>query len=345
MRLPNGYGCIYKIGGKRRKPFAVRVTTGWADDGKQLVKCLGTFRTRTEALAFLKEYNEHPYDVDSRHITFSELYSKWVNWKYKDKPVPNSYISAYKWAATLHDMFFLDIRPDDLQNAVDNCKKGYSTKKNIKILCNQLYKYAMRIEITSTNYSQFIILPTATLSRVHKPFTQSEIKTLWKHIEDAGVRYALVYIYTGLRPSELLHIKRENVFLDKKYMLGGMKTAAGKNRIIPIANKIMPFITDMYNDGGEYLAMSKKDNNPLFTYDRLRSHFWERSPILSKMAHLPHDGRHTCATLLSDADINKKIIQLILGHASKDITDRVYTHKTIEQLIDAINKICINAND
>lgn len=197
----------------------------------------------------------------------------------------------------------------------------------------------MRIEITTTNYAQFIILPTATQSRAHKPFTRAEIKTLWEHTDDAGVRYALIYIYTGLRPSELLRIKRENVFIDKQYMLGGMKTAAGKNRIIPIARKIMPFIADMYSDGGEYIAMSKKDTKPLFTYDRLRAQIWERSPILSKMAHLPHDGRHTCATLLSDADINKKTIQLILGHASKDITDRVYTHKTISQLIDAINKI------
>ena len=339
MRLPNGYGSIYKIGGKRRKPFAVRITTGWADNGKQIIKYLGTFRTRAEALAFLKEYNDNPYDAYARHLTFADIYKKWAAWKYKDDDISNSYISAYKWAAALHDKPFLDLRPDDLQAAVDQCGKGYSTKKNIKILCNQLYKYAMRIEITNTNYSQFIILPAATLSRVHKPFTQPEIKTLREHTGDIGVRYALIYIYTGLRPSELLRIKRENVFIDKQYMLGGMKTAAGKNRIIPIARKIMPFIADMYRDGGEYLALSQKDKKPLFTYDRLRSHVWERSPILSKMDHLPHDGRHTCATLLSDADINKKTIQLILGHASKDITDKVYTHETIEQLIEAINKI------
>lgn len=339
MRLPNKYGSIFKMGGKRRKPFAVRVTTGYTDEGKQIIKYLGSFKTRAEALAFLKEYNDNPYDADARYITFADIYKKWAAWKYKDDDISNSYISAYKWAAALHDKPFLDLRPDDLQAAVDQCEKGYSTKKNIKILCNQLYKYAMRIEITTTNYAQFIILPTATQSRAHKPFTRAEIKTLWQHTDDAGVRYALIYIYTGLRPSELLRIKRENVFIDKQYMLGGMKTAAGKNRVIPIANKIATFITDMYNFGGEYLAMSKKDKKPLFTYDRLRAQIWERSPILSKMAHLPHDGRHTCATLLSDADINKKTIQLILGHASKDITDRVYTHKTISQLIDAINKI------
>lgn len=339
MRLPNKYGSIFKMGGKRRKPYAVRMTAGWDDDGKQIIKYLGSFKTRAEALSFLKEYNDSPYDADARYLTFADIYKKWAAWKYKDDDISNSYVSAYKWASTLHDKPFLDLRPDDLQAAVDQCEKGYSTKKNIKILCNQLYKYAMRIELTTTNYAQLIILPTATQSRAHKPFTRAEIKTLWQHTDDAGARYALIYIYTGLRPSELLRIKRENVFIDKQYMLGGMKTAAGKNRIVPIANKIAPFITNMYNDGGEYLAMSQKDNKALFTYDRLRSQVWERSPILSKMDHLPHDARHTCATLLSDADINKKIIQLILGHASKDITDRVYTHKTAAQLIEAVNMI------
>ncbi len=54
---------------------------------------------------------------------------------------------------------------------------------------------------------------------------------------------------------------------------------------------------------------------------------------------LPHDGRHTCATLMDDADIPLKIRQQILGHTSKDIINRVYTHKTIQQLIDAINRL------
>ncbi|WP_347567754.1 tyrosine-type recombinase/integrase [Acidaminococcus fermentans] len=57
------------------------------------------------------------------------------------------------------------------------------------------------------------------------------------------------------------------------------------------------------------------------------------------MQHLPHDCRHTCATLLSNAGVELKIIQLILGHSSKDITNRVYTHKTIGQFVEAINQI------
>ena len=50
-------------------------------------------------------------------------------------------------------------------------------------------------------------------------------------------------------------------------------------------------------------------------------------------------GRHTFASLMDTAGANKLCIKRIMGHASPDITDSVYTHKTIEQLIEAIDLI------
>ena len=38
MRNPNGYGSVVKLSGKRRKPFAVRITIGWDNNGKQKYK-------------------------------------------------------------------------------------------------------------------------------------------------------------------------------------------------------------------------------------------------------------------------------------------------------------------
>ena len=57
------------------------------------------------------------------------------------------------------------------------------------------------------------------------------------------------------------------------------------------------------------------------------------------MNHLSHDCRHTTATKLDNAGVDRTIVKLILGHASNDVTKRVYTHKTPEQLLSAINKI------
>ena len=124
-------------------------------------------------------------------------------------------------------------------------------------------------------------------------------------------------------------------------MRGGVKTAAGKNRIIPIAEKIYPLIASLYNADSEHLNIVAYDSKKVSDHQRLHKQLWDKSPALNLLPskHLPHDGRHTCATLLDNAEVPLKLRQLILGHASTDVTNKVYTHKTIEQLIAAINLI------
>ena len=58
--------------------------------------------------------------------------------------------------------------------------------------------------------------------------------------------------------------------------------------------------------------------------------------------HIPYECRHTFATMLDNNDTNpkiKKLKKLLLGHSSNDVTEKVYTHKTIEQLRLAVNKL------
>ena len=59
-----------------------------------------------------------------------------------------------------------------------------------------------------------------------------------------------------------------------------------------------------------------------------------------KMKHLPHDGRHTFASLMDSAGANDVCIKLIMGHSMKnDTTKGTYTHKTLEELLAEVNKI------
>ena len=339
MRLPSGYGSIRKLSGKRRRPFAVRVTTGWTDEGVQVRRYLGYFATRREALEALDQYNHNPYDLDARGITFGELYKKWGEWEYKGEPVPHGYAAAFGHYAAIQDMVWADLKVDAPQDCIDRCPLGYSSKKNMKTLFNKMTKYADRLELPHREIASLLRLPQKTLSRLHHPFTPRQIQELWAHQEDMGARFALVYIYTGLRPTELLRIKTGNVHLEQRYMLGGMKTAAGKNRVVPIAEKIFPLVAALYRPDQEYLVIDPRDGKPMYSYDRLNEHIWKRSPVLRPMNHLPHDGRHTCATLLANAGVDLKTMQLILGHSSRDVTSQVYTHKTIGQLVAAINRI------
>ena len=50
----------------------------------------------------------------------------------------------------------------------------------------------------------------------------------------------------------------------------------------------------------------------------------------------PHEARHTFETNLDNAKGNRKCIDMLMGHKSKDVGNRVYNHKTIDQLRDTV---------
>ena len=145
----------------------------------------------------------------------------------------------------------------------------------------------------------------------------------------------LIMIYTGLGPSELLQIKTENVFINDGYMTGGLKTKAGKGRIIPINNKVLPFVRKRYNPDNEFLI---EDNGRPVRYGKYKSLFEQLMRSLN-MEHLPHDGRHTFASMADTAGLNKVAVKRIMGHASKDVTEKVYTHKEIAELLQNVNML------
>jgi integrase len=324
-----------KLSGKRRRPFAVRITTGWTDEGRQIQKYLSYHAERSDAMAALAEYNKAPFDLNNQKVTFAEIYEKWAARRGDD--IQRVYVFAYKHLHELHQMPFIEIRKRHIQAIIDNCKLGTSSLGHMKSLCSMLFKYAMDLELVPANQASGVELPTQQKSDIHQPFTDAEIRQLWKHTDDFAARVALILIHTGLRPSELLTIRTENVDLENHYMRGGLKTAASRNRIIPLADKILPFIHDMYDSANEYLVMKNGHN---LTYSAFK-HYWLTSPALQELPtkHLPHDGRHTCATRLANAEIDLKTIQMILGHRSRSITEHIYTHKTISQLLAAVNKI------
>lgn len=75
MKLPNGFGSVYKLSGNRRKPYVAKKTKGWninPDTGKakQLYITVGYYATRKEALTALAEFNANPYDVNAAKVTF-----------------------------------------------------------------------------------------------------------------------------------------------------------------------------------------------------------------------------------------------------------------------------------
>lgn len=342
MKLPNGYGSVHKLSGKRRRPFIAKKTIGFNDKGHPIYLPIGYYEKREQALLALAKYNDNPYMIDRDTITFEEVFELWKAKKFDGAGTStvNGYNAAYKNSPSLHKMKFKDIKTMHLEDAISKCTLGHGSLRKMKILYQQLYAYAMANDIINKDYSDYVKLGEDTSNPDRQPFSKAEIDLLFE-IEPTlpYVDTILILIHSGIRPGELLNLKKEDVNLNEQYFIvTESKTEAGQNRLIPINEKILPYFVRRVESGTEYLIMHpSKNKKPGYDY-YYRSIF---TPIMDQlnMKHRPHDCRHTFGTLLNNADANPTSIKNLIGHNSFITTEKTYTHKDIDELRKAINLI------
>lgn len=336
MRMPNGYGSVYRLSGKRRKPYVARKTVGFNEKRQPIYKAIGYYRTKKEAIDSLNEYNRKYGTSPDRPPLFSEVFEEWYGVKLNEKLSDSRYSnlrSLYRThLAPLHSKTFKDITLEDLQRCVDvaqtRCKKA--TLVQIRSLYAELYRYALYKGTVDRDVSSMVKVPKRDDRTERVPFSAEEVETLRNGTSEFD-RLIYVMVYTGFRASEFIAIRREDVSED--YVItGGMKSKAGRDRKVPCNDRVAPLVAELLSDGREYLVGSKMNYNQ-FVY-RFR-----KAMEAHGMHHTPHDTRHTFVTLLSNADANRVSIKRLTGHATSDVTDGVYTHKDVEQLRKAVNLI------
>lgn len=340
-KLPNGFGSVKKLSGKRKKPYAAYppVTEFNLNGSPVSVPAIGYFVDWQSAFNALSDYNKNPYDLSNNNITFAELYELYYKAKYVDnkkkvfsEASKNSTKAAFKNCSILHSKAFKELRKPDLQNCLDSCKLKHSSLELIVSLYHQLYKYALENEIVEKDFSQFVVINTADDDVSGVPFTDLEIKKLWENVNLPYVDTILIYIYSGFRISEFLNIE---INLEEKYFKGGVKTSAGKNRIVPIHPAIFPLV-EKY-DGKTFLTISTSTYRKHFTaaLENLDMIFTSTG-----LKHTPHDCRHTFSWLCDKYKVDSLSKHMLMGHAVKgDVEASVYGHRTFEELTAEIGKI------
>lgn len=336
MKNENGTGNIYKIKGKRRKPWAVRVTTGYTTDGKQIRKYIGTYETKKEAQEKLIEYLRSPCLFSKK--TFKEIKELW--WEsYRRKTTNIRTIKTsgcnLKALASLDDMCIVDIKFFHLQNLFDNMTTSFSTKKACKSIMNMIFEFALKNEFISSNKVELIDVGKKEIVIKRKVFTKKEIEVLWDNLNSNEFIYTiLILIYTGMRVSEFLNLKNQDIDLENKVIkINSSKTTAGI-RIIPIFSKIFNLFKDNMFIGREYFL--KGVRNERMSYSAYNSNFEKTLLKLGLEQHTIHDTRHTFATILNNSNANSTSITKLIGHKNFSVTEEIYTHKDVEELRKAI---------
>lgn len=333
---------MFKLSGKRRKPYGVRVTVGWSEDNKQIYRYLGYFEKKQDAIIALAEYNKNPYDIDARNITFEEVFQKWSEVKFKKVKRPSrvAYTANFNKCQELHKMKFRDLRKTHFQGCIDRHREGApSILPKLKQLFGQMTRYALENDIVDKDYTQHLDVDVeGRKPKGRTIFTTEEIERLWESLYKVpNVDIVLILIYTGMRITELCNIRRANINLADRYIVGGIKTAAGTDRVIPISKKIIPLIENrLRNTPSGYLIYNKwgqKMNKDTFATNYMK-------PMMAElgMKHIAHECRHTCISMLNSKNVNPVVIKRIVGHANSDVTEH-YTHFELDILLEAIDKI------
>lgn len=341
MKNENGAGSVYKLQGKRRKPWIARITTGYDKDGKQLRKTIGTYATKREGQIALLEYSKNPLLFNN--MTFGRLKKLWWENKknsYKNKTIHKTIKARLKKLQPLDELEIKDISLMSMQKVFDDMNASYSYKNDCKIALNLIIEYAVKNDFITDNKVRFIEVGKKETVIQRRIFTDWEISVLWNNLGDYKtfkkyVYAILILIYTGLRIGELLNLKTEDIDLKNEYLkVQESKTDAGK-RTIPISKKILPLIKQYYNVNNKYFITSM--NNGQLSYPAFRKSFMKIIKDLGLGEHTVHDTRHTFATLLNNADANKTSITKLIGHVDFNLTENVYTHKDLEELRKAID--------
>ncbi|WP_026704158.1 tyrosine-type recombinase/integrase [Flavobacterium soli] len=179
--------------------------------------------------------------------------------------------------------------------------------------------------------------------KIQIPFSEKELDDVLNHIaysdDFEGVRNKLIidlFYATGIRRTELIHLKLSNVDLSGNTLkvLG----KRNKERILPI----LPIISKQFRKyiqqrscleeikDSEYFFLTLKGikMNDSLVYRLINYYF---SNVSEKVKKSPHILRHTFATHLlnNGADLNS--VKELLGHSSLAST-QVYTHSSLNEL-------------
>lgn len=330
LKRPNGAGTVYKLSGRRTRPWV-------AAKNKVIV---GYYEKKTDALAALEKLSGK--NVTERYnMTFAEVFTEWKKEHYREigEMGTASYDLAYKVFKPLHDRKFRDLRAADFQAVLDKyMDKSHSTVSKHKQLITQMSTWAVREEICTTNFARFVKLPE-NVKKEKKIFTADEIKKLENDGSDTA-KIILMLLATGMRIGELFSLPLKDYHGD--YVIGGEKTKAGKNRIIPIRPEGQEYFEYFAKKANGSLLISGYEGQKVPANFRRREYY----PLLEKLKiekKTPHSTRHTYATRAVKEGLAPEYLQKIIGHANYATTADVYTHIDAETLVNAVTSALLTS--
>ena len=344
MRRANGTGTIVKLPGNRRRPWAVKVPYRTLR-GRVRQKYLGYYEKAVQAQQALDDWcrGHAALPTEPEDYTLQQIYDLWSAREYSriGPASATSHKASWGRVSALAGRKIRRITIDDWQAIIDQDERDGLSKSSIqndKALMSALSRFAVERDIIIKDYTQFIKLPTVAPKYEKGVLTDIQLRKLERLVAE-GFPWAdtvLMLCYTGFRISEFLGLTRFAYHPEGDYLQGGLKTAAGVDRIVPVHPKIKPCLQTWLAQGGDYIICGPRGQK--VSISAYRNYFAAVMQQIGAVGATPHWCRHTFATRAHQAGADELAVKRIMGHSNKDITEH-YTHVDLDYLRQELEKV------
>jgi integrase len=277
---------------------------------------------------------EHLGIHDNKKIlfeSFGNVYLEYAKTNKADKTYELNVSNLHALNPCFHEMYLSDITPQDIERyKAERLKQVLPASVNRDLTClRHMLNKAVEWGYLSASPMKGVKLLKEPPGRL-RFLSKDEIKRLMEELPDSTKTVVLFALYTGLRKSEILNLKWNNIDFKNKMIIVD-KTKTNERRIIPMNNAICKELQDISrNRNGDAIFAQEKIN--------LRKNF----EAALKRADIDdfrfHDLRHTFASYLVMSGASLIAVQQLLGHKEIRMTMR-YSHLSQDHLQDAVNKL------
>lgn len=318
-------------------------------------------------------------DIVHKNLTLGEVYKLWISEK-EDSLRPNtvsSYVGAYNNHIRRYEFYNINAIDENIvREFVTNLYNDYSkvsSLKQCKMVFSSIMKYAVEKKYCLRNPFSYYKMPKKILDEGRR---QEKKRRETKYMTEEQRDYFLMFLnthkrmysdlykvlmYTGMRISEGIALKWENIDLEnrtisiengyiKYYDYNDRKThqqydsmtkTISSERQVPINNVVYDILLiqkELQNGQPSDFVFTDRQNRPLKYINvhnsldnlikriniTLQNSEAESTKLFPKVT--THYFRHTFATMCLEKNIHPRIVQQYLGHSSYSTTMNTYSH-------------------
>lgn len=324
---------------------------------KKIITKRRGFKTEREArlaeAKCLSEFDKKTFRTKNTTTTFRQVYEIWKE-HYKHTVKESTYISQTDIAErlilpTFGDKAINKISLTMCQAQVNEWAKTYKRFFNIISITNQIFNYAISMELIENNPMKKTLKPKRQKKdkeELEQFYSKDELQEFFSLIESMNdpemTTFFRLLAFTGMRKNEVGALSWSDVDLEKGYLIVNQTLAKGADnkiifqtpktkksqRTIALDPKTIELLKEWQTYSAKGLLFKKEDGNPksIVHVNNMLNRVWRKYPDFKRIT--PHGFRHTHCSLLFEAGATIKEVQERLGHENIQTTMDIYAHVT-----------------